>query len=143
MQRTVTTLFLLLASSALAAEPEGDLKALQGVWVIEDAKLAGRDHKDDFAGMKLTVTGAKYVIDFADNSDRGDIKLGEDKKPKQIDLTTRKDGPFKGRALPGIYELKDDTVTLCLNSEKPDRPTKFEAPAKTPLMLLTFKREKK
>lgn len=143
MPRIVAVFFLVFASSALAAEPEGDLKALQGVWILEDAKLGGRDHKDDFAGMKLTVTGAKYVIDFADNSDKGEVTLGEDKKPKQIDLTTRKDGPFKGRTLPGIYEFKDETVTLCLNSEKPDRPTKFEAPAKTPLMLITFKRAKK
>ncbi|MDY3555738.1 TIGR03067 domain-containing protein [Gemmata sp. JC717] len=143
MHRTAAPLLLILATGALAAEPEGDLKALQGVWVIEDAKLGGRDHKDDFAGMKLTVTGEKYVIDFAENSDKGAVTLGETQKPKQIDLTTRKDGPFKGRTLPGVYELKGDTVMLCLNSEKPDRPTKFEAPAKTPLMLLTFKREKK
>ena len=71
------------------------------------------------------------------------IKLDATKTPKQIDLSTRKDGPFKGRTLPGIYEFKGDTVVLCLNSEKPERPTKFEAPEKTPMMLLTFRREKK
>ncbi len=93
--------------------------------------------------MKLTVTGEKYVIDFGENSDKGTIKIDSGKKPKQIDITTRKDGPFKGRTLPGIYEFKGDLLVLCLNSEKPDRPTKFEAPEKTPLMLLTFKRQKK
>jgi len=134
---------LLLASTAVAAEPEGDLKAFQGKWVIAEATLAGRDHIDDFKGMKLTITGDKYEIDFAENSDRGTIKLDTAKKPKQIDLTTGAKGPFKGRNLPGIYELKDDTVVLCLNSEKPDRPTAFEAKEKTPMMLLTFKREKK
>jgi uncharacterized protein (TIGR03067 family) len=133
----------LLSSVALAAEPEGDLKRLQGVWVIEAATLAARDHIDDFEGMKLKVTGEKYEIDFGENSDKGTIKLDESKKPKQIDLTTSEKGPFKGRNLPGIYEFKGDTIVLCLNSEKQDRPTKFEAPAKTPLMLLTFKREKK
>ena len=142
MRRTAAV-FVLFASAALAAEPDADLKALQGTWLIEDANLGGRDHKADFAGMKLTVTGGKYVIDFADNSDTGEVTLDAGKKPPHLDLTTRKDGPFKGRTLPGIYELKADTVVLCLNSEKPDRPTKFEAPAKTPLMLLTFAREKK
>lgn len=138
-------LVLCLAAHVAADDTknEADLKALQGAWVIDDAKLGGRDHKDDFAGMKLTITGDAYVIDFADNSDKGAIVIDPTKKPKHIDLTTRKDGPFKGRTLTGLYELKGATVVLCLNSEKPDRPTKFEAPLKTPLMLLTFTREKK
>ncbi len=139
----VASVLLLLTSSVHTAEPEGDLKALQGTWLIEDAKLGGRDHKEDFKGMKLIVTDDKYVIDFGENSDKGTIKIDATQKPKHIDLTTREKGPFKGRTLPGLYELKDDTVVLCLNSEKPDRPTAFEAKAKTPLMLLTFKREKK
>lgn len=132
-----------LTSFALAAEPEGELKQFQGVWLIEAANLADRDHIDDFKGMKLTVTGEKYVIDFAENSDKGTFKIDAAKKPKEIDFATSKTGPFKGRDLLGIYEFKGDTVVLCINSEKPDRPTKFAAPAKSPLMLLTFKREKK
>lgn len=143
MLRLVTAAFLFVASVALATEPEGDLKAFQGTWVIAEATLAGRDHIGDFKGMKLTVTGEKYEIDFGKNSEKGTLKIDPEKKPKQIDLTTRDGGPFKGRNLPGIYEFKDDTVVLCLNSEKPDRPTVFEAKEKTPFMLLTFKREKK
>ncbi|AMV30271.1 hypothetical protein VT84_38115 [Gemmata sp. SH-PL17] len=142
MLQTASMLCVLL-TSAFIEEPKGDLKALQGTWLIEDAKLGGRDHKEDFKGMKLIVTDDKYVIDFGENSDKGTIKIDATQKPKHIDLTTREKGPFKGRTLPGLYELKDDTVVLCLNSEKPDRPTTFEAKAKTPLMLLTFKREKK
>lgn len=133
--------FSVLARSG--ADVAAELKRFEGVWVIEDATLGGRDHKDDFAGMKLTVNGENYVIDFSDNSDKGTIKLDATKSPNQINLTTRKDGPFKGRTLPGIYEFKGDTVVLCLNSEKPDRPTAFESKVKTPIMLLTFKRAKK
>ena len=144
MPRVVFAVVLLLGTTAvIAAEPEGDLKALQGTWTLEAANLAGRDHLDDFKGMKLTVTGDGYVIDFAENSDKGTIKLDATRTPRQIDLTTSEKGPFKGRNLPGVYEIKGDTVVLCLNSEKQDRPAKFEAPAKTPIMLLTFKREKK
>jgi len=128
---------------ASATEPDSELKAFQGAWVIAEATLAGRDHLDDFKGMKLTVTDEKYQIDFKENSDKGTLKVDATKKPKQIDLTTSSAGPFKGRTLPGIYEFKGDTVVLCLNSEKPDRPTAFEAKEKTPIMLLTFQREKK
>jgi uncharacterized protein (TIGR03067 family) len=143
MLRLVLISALLTSLASTAAEPEGDLKALQGVWVIAEANLAGRDHLEDFKGMKLKVSDDKYEIDFGLNSEKGTIKLDSAKKPRQIDLTTREGGPFKGRNLPGIYEFKDDTVVLCLNSEKPDRPTAFEAKVKTPIMLLTFKREKK
>lgn len=143
MLRLASASLVLLASAAIAAEPGEALKPFQGEWVIESANLADRDHTELFQALKLTVNGEKYVIDFGENSEAGAIKLDVTKRPKQIDLTTRKDGPFKGRNLPGIYEFKGDTVTLCLNSETPERPAKFAAPAKTPLMLLTFKRTKK
>jgi uncharacterized protein (TIGR03067 family) len=146
MLRITLASVLLLSSAALCVEPDADLKSFEGVWILEDAVLAARDHKEDFKGMKLTVTGEKYTIDFPgnpDNDERGTLKIDSAKKPKQIDITTREKGPFKGRTLPGIYEFKGDLVVLCLNSEKPDRPTKFEAPAKSPLMLLTFKKQKK
>jgi uncharacterized protein (TIGR03067 family) len=141
--RYLTLLVAPLCVCAAAAEPEGDLKALQGTWVIGRATLAGRDHTDDFKGMKLTVGGEKYSVGFGAVNDNGTLKLDAAKQPPHIDLTTRPDGPFKGRTLPGIYELKGDTIVLCLNSEKPDRPTKFEAPEKSKLMLLTFKRDKR
>ncbi|MCS6863635.1 MAG: TIGR03067 domain-containing protein [Gemmataceae bacterium] len=133
----------LCAGVAVAADPCDELKPFQGVWVIAEAHLAGRDHRDDFHGMKLTITGNTYVIDFGDNSDKGTITVDGTKTPKHIDLTTRPDGPFKGRTLPGIYEFHGQRIRLCLNSEKPERPTKFEAPEKTPLMLLTFQRPEK
>lgn len=143
MRRAFVALFLLASAAHAADEPAGDLKALQGTWKIHAATLAARDHLDDFAGMKLVVKGGDYTIKLPGNDDKGAIKLDETKSPKHIDLTTRKDGPFKGRNLAGIYKLDGDTVMLCLNSEKPERPSKFEAPAKSPLMLLTFKRDNK
>jgi uncharacterized protein (TIGR03067 family) len=143
MLRIALVALLFAFSVALAAEPEDELKQFEGVWLIEAAELAGRDHLLDFKGMKMTISGEKYVIDFAENSDKGTIKIDATKKPKQIDLTTGAKGPFKGRNLVGIYEFKGSTVVLCINSEMPDRPAKFEAPEKTKLMLLTFKRAKK
>lgn len=143
MLRFVSIACFVFASAALAAEPEGDLKALQGTWVLAEATLAGRDHGEDFPEMKLKVNGDKYEVGFGMILEKGTIKLDSTKKPKQIDLTTGEKGAFKGHTLPGIYELKDDTIVLCLEANKTDRPTKFEAPEKTRLMLFTFKREKK
>lgn len=139
---TATTSLSLLFS--LAADPSADLKPFQGAWVLASATLGGRDHKADFQGLTLTVDGDKYTVSVGPNTDKGTITLDATKEPKQITLaSSEKAGPFKGRTMPGIYELKDGKLTVCLNSEKDDRPAKFEAPEKTPLMLMVFEREKK
>lgn len=134
----------LALSLLLTADPSADLKPFQGKWVLSAATLGGRDHLDDFKGLALTVDGDKYVVAVGPNTDKGAITLDATKDPKQITLaSSEKTGPFKGRTMPGIYEIKDGKLTLCLNSEKDDRPTKFDAPEKTPLMLFVFEREKK
>jgi uncharacterized protein (TIGR03067 family) len=136
----------LLALSAVAADADADaeLRALQGTWVIDKATLAGRVHDEDFAGMKLTVAGDKYVVDFGKNTDKGTLTLDAAKSPKRIDIKSA-EGPFKGKTLPGIYELKGDTLTLCLEADgkAEKRPEKFESPGMVRNMLLTFNREKK
>lgn len=129
---------------APAADPPADRKAFQGSWVLVSATLGGRDHLDDFKGLTLTVDGEKYTVVVGPNTDKGTISLDETKSPKHITLaSSEKAGPFKGRTMPGIYEFKNGQLTVCLNSEKDDRPAKFEAPEKTPLMLFVFGREKK
>jgi uncharacterized protein (TIGR03067 family) len=142
MIRTATVC-LLLTTAAFAAEPEGDAKAIQGSWAITDAQLAGRDHTDDFAGMKLTITGDRYTVDFGKNTDKGTLTLDPKASPKRIDITSA-EGPFKGKTLPGIYDLKGDTLVICVEADgKADkRPAKFEAPEMTRNMLLTYKRAK-
>ncbi|HJZ59555.1 MAG TPA: TIGR03067 domain-containing protein [Gemmataceae bacterium] len=138
------TVCVLIVSAAVAADKDADSKAMQGTWVIETARLAGRDHTEDFAGMKLIIEGEKYTVDFGKNTDKGTFTLDPAKTPKQIDIKSA-EGPFKGMTLPGIYELKGDKLTLCLEGDgKADkRPTKFEAPEMTRNMLLSYKREKK
>lgn len=141
--------FLLLAP-AFAAEPPADLKPFQGKWVVKAATLAGRDHLDDFKSMVLTITDDKYEVTVNALKDAGTVTLDPKKSPKWITLASaEKKGPFMGRTMPGVYEFKDGMLTVCINSgkdevgEKLDRPAKFDAPEKTPIMLIVFEREKK
>src|SRR5262245_10858846 len=134
---------LLFASAALAADADADLKALEGTWVLDAATLDGRDHGDDFAGMKLILKGTDYTIQFGDNSDKGTFALDPAKKPKWIDIKTGAKGPFMGKTLPGVYKLDADTLVLCLHADAKTRPADFDAKSKTRNMLLTYKREKK
>ena len=133
-----------LAAVAVAAAPaDADRAALRGTWVLEAATLEGRDHTDDFRGMKLVLDGDRYTLDFDTNTDKGTFALDPTKTPKRIDVRSAA-GPFKGKTLPGIYELKGDTLRLCLEGDgKADRrPAAFEAPGTTRNMLLTYRREK-
>jgi uncharacterized protein (TIGR03067 family) len=134
---------LLLAATVAAADTDAELKSLEGKWVIAGAQLGGRDHLDDFAGMKLTLKGNQFTIEFAENSDRGTIIVDPTKSPKWIDIKTKPKGPFFGRTLLGIYKLEKDRLILCCEADGKTRPTAFEAKAKSRNMLLTYARDKK
>ena len=144
MIRHLTFSLLVLLPAISAAEPPADLKPFQGKWVLSAATLGGRDHTDDYTGLTLTVTGDKYTVVVGPNADAGTMTVDANKSTKWLTLASSDaKGPFKGRTMPGIYEFKDGKLTACLNSEKDDRPQKFDAPEKTPLMLFVFEREKK
>ncbi len=142
MIRVLCACFL-FASASLAADADADLKALEGTWILDAATLDGRDHRDDFKGMKLILKGTDYTIEFAENSDKGTFTINAEKSPKWIDIKTGAKGPFFGKTLPGIYKLDGDTLVLCLHGEAKTRPGEFDAKVKTRNMLLTYKREKK
>jgi uncharacterized protein (TIGR03067 family) len=142
MPRTFALLAgLLLVGSGRA--DDADPKPLAGTWAIHAATLGGRDHLDDFKGMVLKVDGDKYDVGFATVKDEGTLTLGANKEHKTIDLKTKPGGLFKGRTMPGIYKVDGDTLTICVNTETQDRPTAYESPERSPIMLLTFVREKK
>jgi uncharacterized protein (TIGR03067 family) len=134
---------LLLVSTVAAADTDAELKKLEGRWGIAGAELAGRDHLDDFAGMKLVVKGDQFTIEFAENSDRGTFTIDAAKSPKWIDIKTSPKGPFFGRSLHGIYKFDKERLILCCEADGKARPTAFEAKAKSRNMLLTYARDKK
>ncbi len=144
MIRYLALSLLAVLPAVSVAEPPADLKPFQGKWALSAATLGGRDHTDDYKGLTLTVTGDKYTVVVGPNTDAGTMTVDAKKSPKWLTLASSEPkGPFKGRTMPGIYEFADGKLTVCLNSEKDDRPAKFDAPEKTPVMLFSFDREKK
>ena len=142
MTRAVGGMFFLV-SAAFAADTDAELKALEGAWVIDQAHLGGRDHLDDFAGMKLILKANEFVIEFAENSDRGSFTVDPAKSPKWIEIQTGKKGPFFGKTLMGIYKFDKEKLIICCEVDGKTRPTAFEAKEMTRNMLLTYRREKK
>lgn len=69
----------------------------------------------------------------------GGFKLDPSANPKAIDLTGGDE-----KAILGVYELKDDLLTLCVAPQgDKTRPSEFKADPKIGTILGTFKRVKK
>jgi uncharacterized protein (TIGR03067 family) len=130
---------------ALAQDEENDRKKLQGSWEVREFVINGESMPE--------VDRSKIKIVFLNDSMKlagpGGIgtreyiyKLDSSKVPKAIN-TIPQDGPFAGKIGPAIYELKDDTLRLCMpNRETNDRPKEFKAPKGSELGLFVLKKSK-
>jgi RNA polymerase sigma factor (sigma-70 family) len=120
---------------------QADKDRLQGSWAIlsihEDGKEPQGDeaerikmHKFVFKGDKLTAKGEhSYSIDAS-------------KKPRHFNLIVE-EGPEAERGTwQGIFELKEDRLTICLAPPNQDRPTVFESKEGEHTILMRLKREK-
>jgi uncharacterized protein (TIGR03067 family) len=127
--------------------PKGDEAAakevakLQGTWAVVSVEQDGQAvGADDVKSMRLVVKGNERVLRNGDEVlFRTTFKLDPTKSPKQIDLTPA-DGPAD-RPILGIYELKDDSMKVCLALGGGDRPKEFKGgPGVT---LAEYRREPK
>ena len=130
-----------------AGDAANDQEKLQGSWeaveIIKDGKAAPADLlkgvKITFAQDKMTLVGGKLF-------DRQEfrVKLDPAKKPKAIDLTSL-DGASKGKVFVGIYQLRGDTVKLCVSNdpESKERPSEFAAKEGSKVGVSTFSRRVK
>ena len=82
----------------------------------------------------------KVVEGGKERDEHGTYKLDAKKKPAEIDITPPKED---GTHL-GIFKIDGDTLTICMSDKgASERPTKFESPEGSKVMLLTLKRAKK
>jgi uncharacterized protein (TIGR03067 family) len=121
-----------------------DADLLQGSWLVTGITRRGKAlDANEIADVKVVFADNKMrLLKGPGKQDERSFtfELHQAKKPKGIDLTAL-DGNFKGRSLPGIYELDGASLKLCLpNDEVKERPSDFAAPEGTPLILLTLKK---
>ena len=79
------------------------------------------------------------IVDGTELTYVGVFKLDATKAPKTIDI----DMQITEETLLGIYEIKGDTLTICLGSPGDKRPSEFESRAKSGRFLMTLKRLKR
>jgi uncharacterized protein (TIGR03067 family) len=134
------------ALSASAGEQNAAAKAdqekLQGQWQIVSVQSQGKEVEgeegDNIRKGKLVVKG-----DHMQFKHGGKFTLDPGKKPKEFDLDMQEGVPEAERGLwRGIYELKDDELTLVLVLPNLDRPREFKTEEGTPQFMMKLKRAK-
>jgi uncharacterized protein (TIGR03067 family) len=133
------------ADAPKADEVAKDLKRFQGTWTLVSMEANGvKVEADNFkkAGITLIVEDEKITLKLARGDVKGTIKLDPTKKPKAYNATgTAPEGNPEESV--GIYQLDEDTLTVCYVSAGKERPTEFKAGAGSEAVLQVFKRDKK
>jgi len=88
-----------------------DLKKLQGTWERVAMEVEGEEVPDEHLKGWVAIHEADQLILKVDGKiyRRGVITLNPTRTPKAIN-TWDSDGPNRDQTLPGIYELKGDTL---------------------------------
>ena len=135
---------LLLTGAPVPADEKKDHDELQGTWEVTAVFDDGKPEADKAEGTSLVIKGDKITLVASEGKVKRNFtfKLGPDKNPKAIDAVAQ-DGAAEGKTIPGIYEIKGDTLTWCM-SRAPDgkRPTELAPKAGDNAMILTAKRAK-
>jgi uncharacterized protein (TIGR03067 family) len=130
---------------AAEKEPEQarrDREAMQGTWELVEAEAKnGKATADQIKGFKVVIKGDRITFNPDGENRSSTFKLDPSKSPNAIDLAPA-DGPAQGQTVPGIYELKGDTLKLCAdNEEGRDRPTEFAVRPGSGYRVLVLKRQ--
>jgi uncharacterized protein (TIGR03067 family) len=140
-------LALLIASLAdLTARAADDTRNLNGTWKPQQAVLAGQPLPPAvLEAITLTIDGTNYevvvVTEMGPSADRGTLTFDLAANPKGMTITGV-EGPNAGRIIPAIYELDGDTLRICYDLSRQQRPAEFKSVPATRLYLVIYRRVK-
>jgi uncharacterized protein (TIGR03067 family) len=144
--RLTTIVAGLILSGVVTADDkkpaDQEAKMLDGIWHVVEGEMSGAKLPAEAAkGIKLTLSGDRYVVVTPQDTDKGTIRLIPNSNPRGMDIVG-KEGPNKGKTFPAIYELKGDTLTICYDLSGKARPTEFKTKRDTLLFLARYQRQK-
>jgi uncharacterized protein (TIGR03067 family) len=112
-----------------------DLERAQGRWTPTKMVRNGESvPAGDLAQAKLTIAGNRFSFE-GDPPAEGTFKFDSSATPHTVDATAS-----GGEQVHGIYEIKDDTFTLCYGIEDAPRPKAFKAEADSGHVLAVFRK---
>ena len=136
-------LVALLSGSMRAEESAADaMKQIEGTWLVKRGEANGQEVTDEnVKSVKLSIFGGFYTLSAADHTESGSISVDPAQTPRAMDLVTST-GPDAGQLTLAIYEVQGETMKICASLNSGPRPTKFEAPVDSGIVLIIFQREK-
>jgi uncharacterized protein (TIGR03067 family) len=130
-----------------AKDPPKTEASIVGQWEGEKAVSGGKDKPVPAGGVTMTFTADGKVLvreGKREKAEEATYKVDATKDPAEIDILPPADKAARG-TVRGIFKIDGDTLTLCYARGKgeADRPTKFDSPEGSRVMLMTLKRTKK
>jgi uncharacterized protein (TIGR03067 family) len=105
------------------------LGKLQGSWKVVTLEVEGQRVPDGFfAGAKIVVNGDNFSTVSMGAPCAGTLTLDVASDPRRFDVLFN-EGPHKGQASLGIYELNGNAWKICLGFAGKDRPKDFTTTA--------------
>jgi uncharacterized protein (TIGR03067 family) len=136
---------LLLVGSSTGTAAGGKKGSIEGTWKAIKKAYGGKDEVvPDGKTITVTFAAGKMTVNDSGKIEEGTYKVDDSKKPRHVDLTMKKGE--KTETMPGIYEVIDDTLKVCIfggpkkTDDKLMRPMSFEAEG---AMVLYLKRDSK
>jgi uncharacterized protein (TIGR03067 family) len=134
-------MMVVLATAFASADDKAELKALAGKWEVTDAEIDGKKVTETFKSFELVIEAGNYTVKVGEQLDKGTITVDSSKKLKTMDVSGT-EGPNRGKTYPCIYELKEDTLTICYGLDFQTRPTDIKTSEKSQRMIIVYKRKK-
>jgi uncharacterized protein (TIGR03067 family) len=123
-----------------------ELGKLQGTWEITEITDSGRPVPEDkFKGATFVFRKDTLTMIGPDGKKEGEygIRVDFPQQPQAMDLVGPGSKYMKEEITPAVYELKGDTMRICIPRRgAPRRPTAFESPPRSGMNLVTLKRSK-
>jgi uncharacterized protein (TIGR03067 family) len=140
----VSLVLVLGLAGVRAQEPARDTEQIRGAWEVDEIVQNGKKvTRDKIGNTRLAFDGKRLIMVGPRGKQTFLYRLDPTKDPRSIDLTAL-DGPNAGRKDPGIYELTEDLLRLCLPMQKTkDRPAEFRSAERSNLVLMSLRRVKK
>jgi len=118
--------------------------ALNGNWQVIASQENGKDMPAaelQKMALELRLADGRYTVSAGvADIDAGAYSTNGKTNPKSIDVTPEK-GPNKGKKVPSIYKLENETLVICYGFSG-KRPTEFATTPGSQLMLLKYTRAK-
>ena len=124
------------AASKSEDKADSENEKLQGTWVVDSIEQDGKTSSGDkVKNTRWVFEGDRVSLPTKDGSKEYTFKLDATKKPKELDIETKRDG-----ATMCIYELDKNRLKICMATKASGgvRPNEFDS-AKG--LLITLKKQ--